>query len=272
MTGLSRRYGFTLIELLVVISIVALLIGILLPALGRARSAAQDVACKSNLRQLMVAGHSHSTDNNGQFPRQVDFLVVNPRTDNDVVDSSDATVANPPESWIANMDPYVGNDQEIYWCPRLFQEESNQPTFEPNEDNRFSYAANGVVTAFGLRYIETARVVAIHDDIWFKNNSTLRGHWAGSGDPSLKASGWSGWMRMENGNPNHDRPHDDGQNYAFTDGSVEYIGKDNLTSKDFGLLINGRDIQEPDSGGYGSAQRMGMWFENADPAPGNTDR
>jgi len=51
--------GFTLIELLVVISIIALLVSILLPALGSAREAAQTTVCQSNLRQFMLGYRSY---------------------------------------------------------------------------------------------------------------------------------------------------------------------------------------------------------------------
>jgi len=54
--------GFTVIELLVVISIIALLIGILLPAIGKARESAKVTGSKSNLRQLGVAMHTYASD------------------------------------------------------------------------------------------------------------------------------------------------------------------------------------------------------------------
>ena len=57
--------GFTLIELLVVISIIAMLIGILLPALGAARTTARSAKCMSNMRQLAIGFEVYATDNNG---------------------------------------------------------------------------------------------------------------------------------------------------------------------------------------------------------------
>lgn len=64
----KRDLAFTLIELLVVISIIALLVGILLPALGAARDSAKRSVCASNTRQCATATISYATDNKGLIP------------------------------------------------------------------------------------------------------------------------------------------------------------------------------------------------------------
>ena len=65
----AQRSAFTLIEMLVVISIIALLISILLPALGRARETARSIACMSGIKQLGLASHTYAVDYNGWLPQ-----------------------------------------------------------------------------------------------------------------------------------------------------------------------------------------------------------
>jgi prepilin-type N-terminal cleavage/methylation domain-containing protein len=66
---MSRKKGFTLVELLVVIAIIALLMAILLPALGRARASARRVVCANRIRQTMIAVMAYADFNKDTLPK-----------------------------------------------------------------------------------------------------------------------------------------------------------------------------------------------------------
>ncbi len=99
---LRRPRGFTLIELLVVIAIIATLMAMLLPAIQKVREAADNMRCKSNLRQIGIAIHKYHEDNR-QFPTGAWIKVLLPN----IEQQTNTPVSTPLAILQCPLDPRV---------------------------------------------------------------------------------------------------------------------------------------------------------------------
>jgi prepilin-type N-terminal cleavage/methylation domain-containing protein len=132
----QRRAGFTLIELLVVISIIALLISILLPALGAARESGRGAVCLSNLRQLALANTAYAEDSSGFYvPAAEDFFDGfggtqrwHGRRDAPGNGTLEENTFDPTRGPMAN---YIGSTGEVRACPTFDNQlDHDAPGFE----------------------------------------------------------------------------------------------------------------------------------------------
>jgi len=116
-----KKHGFTLIELLVVISIIALLVSILMPALAKARDSAKSVYCLSNLRQFAIAAELYTNDNEGYYPIAYCNYVdsTNSRSYKVAWDFTHVKDTNTGQSWIESGLLWQGDQvpDEIQQCP-----------------------------------------------------------------------------------------------------------------------------------------------------------
>jgi prepilin-type N-terminal cleavage/methylation domain-containing protein/prepilin-type processing-associated H-X9-DG protein len=205
------RRGFTLIELLVVISIIALLVGILLPALGAARRTAQTAVCKSNVRQELTAIALYGNDHQDALPVAVSY---------DPELGTASSVMTKPVLYIHHvLIPYVGGGEDTgdytqtFRCPS--RESAQSPPGFPDLDDELHthyrynwqsafYRYNIQASLFGFSGVQKDLVM---------NSSMIK-------EPTLAMwvydTVWPNWE-------DRDFVHNEGINVGYADAHVESV-------------------------------------------------
>ncbi|AQT66984.1 putative major pilin subunit [Anaerohalosphaera lusitana] len=121
MKSKRKQKAFTLIELLVVIAIIALLLSIMMPALGMVKEKARAVICRSNIRQWGTLFALYTNDYNGTLPPHW---------------SDNRTPGNPSGTWIISMESYYGganvDDEQISVCPSTKKGKETEGATDPH--------------------------------------------------------------------------------------------------------------------------------------------
>lgn len=273
----TPRRGFTLVEILVVAGVVALLMGILIPAISKARESAKRTHCAANLRGIGQALLAYATSNRNQFPR----IIAQPTDDDAYMEAFEpaANVPNPFESpangknasyaalFLLVRNELIGADKFV--CPSTIDLVDNFEGSSPKQRSNFtnirsseggqlvptncSYSyANMYPNRRGISAGVRMRMGALKSGFPLVADKSLR-RCALYPDNSSNVS--------SDGRPGNSRNHNkSGQNVLYADGSVGWsitnragISGDNIYTRESGsscnmlpvLTIDDAILQEP---------------------------
>lgn len=199
----APRKAFTLIELLVVVAIIALLIAILLPSLGKAREKARRLTCGTNLRAITQAQLTYVNQNNDTFPN----------ISNAAPDGADALwweAGRRDQIGLNGIGPYLGlskGSYKVLLCP------TDDPTRHKNPDYPFSFSFNWAFsctphTAFAanneqklyrkLTQVKNLEAILVYEE----SESTIDDH---IGTPWHNGAGYLRYINLASGR--HDSAH-----------------------------------------------------------------